>query len=352
VGLQRVPQLDGLRGIAILMVFLYHAADTHLPLFWSGVDLFFVLSGYLITGVLLRLKSRHIPGRPGRIGLWKTFYIRRALRIAPPYVGFLLAVSLVYPVPWSRVWYFYVLFNANTAALLQKVNFVALIPLWSLAVEEQFYFVWPFIVFLTDLSTLKRISLGMMVGIPLLRVTCTLLGSTHEAIYLLAPFRFDTLACGAYIAVAQYERPDWIRLNRLVSARWAIAAAVVFCVLSVSPRFRFTANSALFNGLGYSLILVVFGGTLAYVLDSHDYFVQTILSSKSLRYMGLISYTFYLYHWGVLSVLRGRLHSKILTALAGFAITGIIAALSWRFLEAPVLGLAHHSASDGSPTSE
>jgi len=86
--MKRVPQLDGLRGIAVLMVFAYHAL--HVPLFWSGVDLFFVLSGYLITGVLLRLKEKQETE-----GYFKPFYFRRFKRIAPPYLGFMVFLDLV-----------------------------------------------------------------------------------------------------------------------------------------------------------------------------------------------------------------------------------------------------------------
>ncbi len=81
--MRRIPQLDGLRGVAILMVFLYHALSV--PLFWSGVDLFFVLSGYLITGILLRLKDKEkLANTPSGTGYWGEFYFRRARRILPP----------------------------------------------------------------------------------------------------------------------------------------------------------------------------------------------------------------------------------------------------------------------------
>ena len=79
--MKRIPQLDGLRGIAILMVFLYHAL--HVPILWSGVDLFFILSGYLITGILLRLKEQQV-AEEGRGGWWRSFYVRRAWQNPSP----------------------------------------------------------------------------------------------------------------------------------------------------------------------------------------------------------------------------------------------------------------------------
>lgn len=335
--MRRLPQLDGLRGIAILMVFCYHAADTHLPLFWSGVDLFFILSGYLITGGLLRLKECR--GGEGRNTVWRTFYLRRARRIFPPYIGLLLSASLVYAIPWAKVWYFYVFFSANLAILLQKVTLVAMIPLWSLVVEEQFYFVWPLVAFRASSATLKKVALGVIVTVPVLRAVCTLFVSTHKAIYFLAPFRVDTLAWGAFIAIAQYENREWIRLHRLLAARCAAMAGVIFCVLSASARFRLTANTVLFNSVGYSLIALIFSGILIYALAGQDGLVWTVLTNRPLRYIGVISYTFYLYHFGVLSLLHDHVHSRVLVALLGFGISGAIASSSWRLVEAPILGV-------------
>src|SRR5215813_4892149 len=105
--MKRIPQLDGLRGIAILIVFLNHAL--HVPTFWSGVDLFFILSGYLITGILLRLKEWQA-AEGGRGGWWRSFYVRRACRILPPYVSFLGIVGLFFSVPWSHIWFWYAFF--------------------------------------------------------------------------------------------------------------------------------------------------------------------------------------------------------------------------------------------------
>lgn len=102
--MKRTLQLDGLRGIAILMVFVYHAL--YAPLLWSGVDLFFVLSGYLITGILLRLKT----SERAKAASLSSFYSKRARRILPPYLLFLFLASVVFHVHWSHAWYWYTLF--------------------------------------------------------------------------------------------------------------------------------------------------------------------------------------------------------------------------------------------------
>jgi peptidoglycan/LPS O-acetylase OafA/YrhL len=180
--MKRIPQLDGLRGIAILMVFLFHALQV--PVFWSGVDLFFILSGYLITGILLRLK---VQGDNG--GTCVSFYVRRACRILPPFIGFLAMATLFFHVNWTHVWYWYVFFDANLASATHHNAVRAMVPFWSLAVDEQFYFIWPWVVLFASQKTLKKITAGVIVIAPVLRAICTPVFSSHWPVYSLTPNR-------------------------------------------------------------------------------------------------------------------------------------------------------------------
>lgn len=328
--MQRVPQLDGLRAIAILMVFAHHAL--HVPFLWTGVDLFFVLSGYLITGILLKAK----PERNKR-GYWRPFYKRRALRILPPYAGFLSVLLITFRVPWSHIWYWYAFFAANFALAFGKVTVDAMTPLWSLAVEEQFYFLWPWVVLWCSRKTLKRVAIGVLVLAPLVRALCTPLFKTHFPIYTLMPFRADTLACGAFIRISESEAEDWIRNKHRSSLFTLIGAAALLVALSSLPSFRTGANNVLFNSLGYSLSVFVFGGGLTYVLGLGTGIAYTVLTCRPMRYLGRISYTFYLYHVAVLSKVGAYTRSTFLIASLGFVIAGLIAALSWRFFESPIL---------------
>jgi len=335
--MKRIPQLDGLRGIAILMVFLYHALQV--PVFWSGVDLFFVLSGYLITGILLGLKEKQSDPAIG-LHLSRSFYIRRACRILPPFIAFLGMVTLFFHVPWARLWYWYAFFDANLASATHHDSVRAMVPLWSLAVEEQFYFVWPWVVLAASQKTLKRIALGLVLTAPVLRAICTPAFSSQWPIYALTPFRMDTLACGALIALLVRSDMGWIDRNHYRAAWFTCAAGAIFMMLSALHTFRWTANRILFNTLGYSLIVAIFGGTLVFVLGSEEGLVRSILSARPLRYLGLISYTFYLYHWGVLILLEQRTHISFLVYPLGFVITGAMAAISWRFFETPILRMS------------
>jgi peptidoglycan/LPS O-acetylase OafA/YrhL len=337
--MRRVLQLDGLRGVAILMVFLYHSLGV--PLFWSGVDLFFVMSGYLITGILLRLKDREKwANAPSGAAYWRDFYSRRARRILPPYLLFLLMVGLFFKIPWSQVWYWYAFFGANIASAMNRVPEVALVPLWSLAVEEQFYLVWPLVVLIASTRALKTIAITVIVAAPVLRAVCTPLFHSHWPIYALPFFRADTLAWGALIAVSEYGRPSWLSLNRPYAWMSAVAAGSILGALSAFPSFRLSVNSIPFNTLAYTLIGVACASVLIYILGAQDGFVHWMLTRGALRYLGKVSYTFYLYHFGVLRLVQQSIHARGLATAVAFLITMAIAAASWEFLESPILNRA------------
>jgi peptidoglycan/LPS O-acetylase OafA/YrhL len=312
------------------MVFTYHSLRA--PLLWSGVDLFFVLSGYLITGILLRLKTRAGSGSRGLA----SFYVKRARRILPPYLLFLIVVSAVFHVRWAHVWYWYAFFGANLANAFDRVAVAAMTPLWSLAVEEQFYFIWPFIVLFTPERTLKKIAVGIAIAAAFLRAAFTSVGSVGF-IYCLTPFRADTLALGSFIAISERESPGWSGLHRQRALLCTVSAGVALCALSAFHSFRFTANTVFFNALGYSLVAIICSGALVYVLASGKGIVHTVLTAKPLRYLGQISYTFYLYHYGVLIIIRHHYHSAFIGFGLGFIATAAIAAVSWTVYEAPIL---------------
>ena len=333
--MKRIPQLDGLRGIAVLMVFAYHAL--HVPLLWAGVDLFFVLSGYLITGILLRLREEH-----DTPGYWSAFYFRRLLRIAPPYLGLIVILTVLFPIPWHHLWYWYAFFGANLASALGKCSVHAMTPLWSLAVEEQFYFVWPWVVLLSKRRMLRKVALGIMIGAPILRAVFTPLLSSREPIYDLTPFRADSLACGALIAICAYGDAEWIHRWRGWAVFSLIAAALLLAGLSAFPSFRLNANTELFNTLGYSLIVIIFGSTLVWALGMSHGFWRGLLASRPLRYMGQISYTFYLYQVAVMDKLAQHLRSRPEVVILAFVITFLFSAFSWHFFESQVLKLRLH----------
>lgn len=324
----RVLQFDGLRALAFLAVFLNHA--THLPLLWAGVDVFFVLSGFLITGILLERK------RLGK-AYFAYFYRRRVFRILPPYILTLMLFGLF--VTWSQykpLWLF--LLAPNVQGL--RPNSPGMLPIWSLAVEEQFYFVWPFVVLLTSEKTLLRIALGALVVVPVLRMVCTPLVPNMFYIYVLTPFRADLLCAGAALALL-WKRPD--AALRAHITRWSpVVCAVGFLLFAGTqafPAFRLAGNTPLANGFVYLFSLVGATGLLAWVLSTTS-LPRRVLQWQVLRYLGEISYTMYLVH--VVVVVRfeehfGR-HPWVYLAALGVIVT--YATVSWFALERPLIRFA------------
>jgi peptidoglycan/LPS O-acetylase OafA/YrhL len=330
--MRRILQLDGLRGLAVLMVFATHAFGV--PLLWLGVDLFFVLSGYLITKILLRLKEQRLDASGS--SYWSVFYLRRAQRILLPYLIFLACMEFL-GVHWLPAWYWYSLFITNIGAAFHKLGSQMLDPLWSLAVEEQFYLLWPLLVLLCSPKRLRWIALSIILASPLLRAFATPFFSDHFPIYCLTIFRGDVLAVGAWIAIAEHEDIGFAHAQQRTAALVAVVTAGIFATLSIYPEFRTAANSIPFNSLAYSLSAIFFGGVVVYSLAISSGPTHALLTFRPLRYLGRVSYTFYLWHVAVLILLERYLQSYWLTPIAAFAATFVLAAFSWKYIESPIL---------------
>ena len=232
-------------------VFFHHAL--HIPILWVGVDLFFVLSGFLITSILIRQRQSEAKVYFG------SFYERRFRRIIPPYFIFLVIAGLCFKFDWMRLWYWYVFFGANIAESFGFGGGGVLTPMWSLAVEEQFYLFWPLLVYYVRPRRLKQILWAFLILAPLARFVGTGLFKTHFPIYFLTPFRIDLLAAGALIACLCRDDHAWPTRNRPFFIWLMIGSLAIFAALTVRfPSFRTSANSHLFNTLGYSLIMLIF----------------------------------------------------------------------------------------------
>lgn len=321
----RIKQLDGLRALAFLSVFIHHAY--HVPALWIGVDAFFVLSGFLITGILLRAKETEG-------NFFGTFYFRRARRILPAYSLAIALAAMLFTFDWPHIWYWYAFFAANIGESLGKAGGGALQPLWSLAVEEQFYLIWPLLVYFTPRRNLTKIVVGLLIGAPIIRAVLTFTSASHFPVYFLAPARMDLLAAGALLAihrdtVAEYGRSYWLTLS--------VAAGGIFCLLSLFFRsFRTSANSLLFNTAGYSLSVVFFTAILAYIVLLDGGPVFSVLTSPLLMGLGTISYMMYLVHETIIRVMPEYPAIALLCTI-GFS------ALSWKLVEKPILDMRKSS---------
>jgi peptidoglycan/LPS O-acetylase OafA/YrhL len=325
--MKRILRLDGVRALAFLTVFVHHAFD--IPHLWAGVDIFFVLSGFLITSILMN-------GR-GKDGAWGRFYERRALRILPPYVAFLLLATFFLHLRWDHKGLWYVFFAMNFAEVFQ-LGVPGLGILWSLAVEEQFYLFWPVVALRFSPRVVARCAIALIVLAPLLRGMATPFLHDHSAIYYLMPFRMDLLASGALLAVL------WLRPGAMVNwRRWGLAlmaAGALLLILGVRmfPPFHADGNTALFNIFGYSFICSIATGLLAFTLGSDRGWWMRVMSWKPVRGIGLVSYTGYLIHVGVV-VLVAPFSSVILNRALAFAVLMAYTTASWFVMEKPILQL-------------
>lgn len=319
----RSKQLDGLRAVAFLSVFVHHGFGA--PLLWVGVDAFFVLSGFLITGILLEMKAGGGP-------FFRPFYLRRVLRILPPYCIAIALSAMLFSFDWGRIWYWYAFFAANIGDSLGRGGGGVLQPLWSLAVEEQFYLVCPLVVYLVPRRLLPRILIGAVILAPLLRIVLTLTSATHFPVYFLTPCRMDLLAAGGLLAMYRPQIEQRPAEFQRYSLYFGAACALVFVCLTVSfASFRTSANSILFNSAGYSLSVGFFTAVLAYLIVLKRGPVLWVLRQPEMVYLGKISYMMYLVHQIAIDLVP----SSGLIALLG---TILFSALSWKFIEEPLLG--------------
>jgi len=170
-------------------------------------------------------------------------------------------------------------FGANLALALDKVSVAAMTPLWSLAVEEQFYLFWPCVVLLCRRKTLRGIALAVVIASPLLRALFTPAFATHFPIYSLTIFRADTLAAGAFVALCESEDAQWVKRHGRMALCGTALALALLGLFSFLPSFRTGANGIFFNSVAYSLSVGLFGCTLTYTLGirhvvAHDVVVH------------------------------------------------------------------------------
>jgi peptidoglycan/LPS O-acetylase OafA/YrhL len=318
----RIVQLDGLRAFAVLAVFAQHALKAPL---WMGVDLFFVLSGFLITGILLERKAR------GQ-SYFSYFYARRVRRILPPYILLMIVSSLLFGLGWAHYWPWYVFFATNIGDALNQSGHDSLNILWSLAVEEQFYIFWPFVVLLLPQRALAVVAGALILIVPVLRAVATPWFDSFWPIYYLTPFRMDLLASGALLAVL-------VRRDRNALEPFKVPAAILFfAMLAVLawlhlhyPRFR-AANTPLSNALLYSVSLVFCTSAVIYALQSKG-IVKRVLCNPVLVYIGTISYTIYLIHLTILYAVWPLHYSRPVSAAIALTITLVYASASWFLFE-------------------
>ena len=334
---RRVPQLDGVRGLAILLV-LIHNIDSfsllHLSEIsahgWMGVDLFFVLSGFLITGILLDTKKSD--------GYFKNFYARRCLRIWPLYYSLLIFMFFIVPhlrpseartiFERSSPWWAYPLFLQNFLVAIPARAAGALGVTWSLAIEEQFYLIWPLFVRHFSSVQVKRIAMGVILLSSPLRFYLNL---HHVDIYSNFFCRLDGLMAGALLAVlVRSEAFVPLKHIKLVWVSFIAATAIAIWTDNLQALW-----------ITFSMTSLASVSLVYLALFCQRKWFQSIFENRFLTYTGVISYGLYMLHkipWDISKEIFGARHPFFSTCMA-IVFSYLLAALSWTVLEKPFVKL-------------
>jgi peptidoglycan/LPS O-acetylase OafA/YrhL len=346
-----IPQFDGLRGLAILLVLIGHSgyleALPHagmLEYARFGVDLFFVLSGFLITGILMDSK--------GSGHYFRNFYARRVLRIWPLYYLVLFIVFVVAPVfaPSMRstvtgIWPAFIFYVQNIVFFHRETYPFGLGPTWSLAVEEQFYLTWPVLIFLLRKQTLAIVAVSLVAMSLSLRLAGFFHGAPAGFIHTFTLSRLDAIAFGS-LAALWLRSPSCTLTGLRVRAFQFLGLGVTGVVVA---RILMHRNSSI---VGYTFLAIAFTGLLGISLasDPRSSLLGRSLSARWLRYVGRISYGIYLLHYPLFNLWarfigcpgldQSNQVGRNLLAFAGQILLAMIAAsISWSFFEEPILRL-------------
>ena len=350
------PELDVLRFLAFLAVFLHHALPRDATLYTNsgvpaglsewlvtakeagayGVDLFFVLSAYLITELLLREQASR-----GSFSI-SAFYVRRALRIWPLYFTFLAITVLIVPgiLPDDSFGTLYIvsfaLFFGNWVCATNGLPFSVASPLWSISVEEQFYLFWPPLLRLAGLNRVKQLAIALLVVALTTRIVFASFEVTHPAVWCNTVARLDSIALGALLAITLAGRAPQIKtVVRLLLGGLAL---VIFLLVAKYLHQDGPTSVITYLATASASVMLLFA-----VLRTDAQFLLARPFSW-LVYLGRISYGLYIFHLLGLALVPKLLIVNLgiplnfeLRVLLSFGLTVLLAAASYRWLEQPFL---------------
>lgn len=351
------PELDVLRFFAFFGVFVFHAAPRS-PEFYAaagypawlstflisafgagayGVDLFFALSAYLITSLLLRERSN-----TGELDL-RGFYIRRILRIWPLYLGFVAFAAIAARfLPGQNLPLRYVagytLLGGNWIYAVYGLPVSFAIPLWTVSIEEQFYLAWPLALRRATIRATTWVAFGLLLVANIWRMALVVSGSQAQAMEYNTFTRLDPIALGILIALFKSKLPQFSREQRAVLLVGGVIAWITTFWFTVCafPSKLSTWQSA----LGHFFTAIASAAILVAVMDAQHAFFR----KQWLRYLGKISYGLYVLHefahYGAMRLLPASTSLQVIAqSVLGLGLTILLAAASYRWLESPFLRL-------------
>jgi peptidoglycan/LPS O-acetylase OafA/YrhL len=337
-----IPELDGIRALAILLVMIYH---TGIPIFKGGfiaVDIFFVLSGFLISSILIKEYDTK-----NKINL-QYFYIKRILRLAP---SLLILLTAIFIISYFRLFnqtednyrsiLLTLLYSSNWVRAFNHFYMGILSHTWSLAIEEQFYILWPVILIpLLKIRSRKKVVILLCIlalSSWLLRIFLTFRGAPVERLYNGLDTRADALLTGYILAVIQSSGTLNSNIKKGSICVRMIAVGALLCYFSV----LFSISWRNLNNYYWlaSVIQILTAFLILHTTSSENSPIKRILSFRPIVWIGSISYGLYLWHDPVYEIMRTYKFSQYSIATIGSLITFLIASLSYYLVEKPVLSL-------------
>jgi peptidoglycan/LPS O-acetylase OafA/YrhL len=345
-----LPQLDSLRALAVLLVVLSHYwREMNTWYFFSGrtgVLIFFMISGYLITGILLDSRDQAIGNASLQLHIWKRFFQRRALRIFPLYYAVLLLLfALGFPDVRQYIWW-HLAYLTNFLVTLENQWFSTISHFWSLAIEEQFYVFWPAAVLFLPDRFLRWLLLSFLVIAPAFRLAMLLIGKEKIGLWVLPLSVVDSLGLGSLLAYLNYSQASGnISLRKFSLYLTCIGltmALVLSGVLLPGQNNSYLSKASVF--LYDTSIILSFSGLFIYILQLRQGWGKAVFTFRPLVYVGKISYGIYVFHIPVMHI-TPKLFSffncaafytplgSVEKALLWGMLTLLFSTLSWVLLE-------------------
>jgi peptidoglycan/LPS O-acetylase OafA/YrhL len=355
-----IKSLDGVRAIAILLVMSYHSGLNYFG--WMGVQLFFVLSGFLITGILWKEKFKE-----DSLGdKLKRFWARRSLRIFPLYFGYLIVIGIIFLLVHFPVYYptyapylFTYTFN-YTRLLADWQGNPMFTHLWSLSIEEQFYVFFPLIIFLLPKKAIKYFLVAVIFISPLTRFllgeyykTQTSLYIASDAVYWNTLSHLDAFFLGGMIPVFELDRKIKKSLPLLLFSFVLVASCGVINFLTANAEYSYFMDLGYNHDVvtnyvhvwKYTVLNLLFASLILFLLSSNARAVlfRRIFENKILVRVGRVSYSMYIFHWAILVYVMQRLfpveniYVKCLLFIPYAVLTYSFAEMSFRLYESKFL---------------
>jgi peptidoglycan/LPS O-acetylase OafA/YrhL len=336
------PRLDGIRAIAVLLVLENHYVSIGGNFVFGhfGVRLFFVLSGYLITRIILNYKADH-----GSIQRkFFTFYWHRCIRLYPPLIAVIVGTAALGLANMREDWLWHILYLSNIKIFLEQ-SYGPAGPLWSLSVEEQFYLIWfPLLLLLP-----RACELPLIIGFILIGAIFRIAIGSFIWIDMLLPANIDFLACGALLSYFEVRRPDIDELQSSWTSNLVLMTSLF--VIMLCARFRLSHFWLSIDSLATAMLAFCLISSARQKINMPD---LRILEWPPLLHIGKISYGLYIYHYfvaelldkkGILLLLKSGWGGRPLMLIVEVAVTMVVTEVSWWLIERPLKRLKNLSLS-------